>query len=81
MMSKKYTLDQITDGQYVFLEYPDEVNQLVIPEVEITVKVSEGDIVNITKVDSRYEINVLKNEIEDMHEKVSSLLERLKNKK
>lgn len=80
-MSKKYTLDQITDGQYVFLEYPEEVNQLIIPEGEITKKLSEGDIVNIAKSDSRYEINVLKEETKITKEKVSSLLEKLKNKK
>ncbi|WP_438310749.1 DUF3006 family protein [Sporosarcina sp. FA9] len=76
----KYTLDQITDGQYVFLEYPEETNQLIIPENEITEKLSEGDIVNIDKVDSGYEIIVLKEETEDMKDKITNLLEKLKNK-
>lgn len=77
----KYTLDQITDGQYVFLEHPEEVNQLLIPEKEVTEKLSEGDIVNIKKVDAGYKIEALKEETENMHDKVSSLLEKLKNKK
>lgn len=80
-MVKKYTLDQITDGQYVFLERPEEINQLLIPEGEITEKLSEGDIVEIKKNGSVYEINTLKEETEDMHDKVSALLEKLKNKK
>ena len=50
-MTKKYTLDQISEGQYVFLEYPEEINQLLIPEGEITRKLSEGDIVEISKKD------------------------------
>ena len=78
---KKYTLDQISDGQYVFLEYPDEVNQVNITENEINKKLSEGDIVSITKVDAKYEIEVLEEETTDMKDKVSSLLEKLKNKK
>lgn len=77
----KYTLDQITDGQYVFLEYPDEINQLLIPENEISEKVSEGDIVNIKKVDSEYVIEVLKEETKITLDKVNTLLEKLKNKK
>lgn len=76
----KYTLDKIEDEQYVFLEYPDEENQLLIPASEINVEITEGNIVLISQVDSVYEFEVLTKETGDMKEKVSSLLEKLKNK-
>ncbi|WP_342538312.1 DUF3006 family protein [Sporosarcina sp. FSL K6-1540] len=77
----KYTLDQITDGQYVFLEHENEENQLLIPAAEINVEIAEGAIVLISEVDSGYEFEVLIEETEDMRDKVSNLLEKLKNKK
>lgn len=77
----KYTLDRIDDGQYVFLEHHQEENQLLIPAKEINVEIAEGSIVLISEVDSVYEFEVLIEETQDMKEKVSSLLEKLKNKK
>ena len=77
----KYTLDKIEDGQYVFLEHENEENQLLIPATEINVEIAEGSIVLISKVDSNYKFEVLIEETEDMRDKVSSLLEKLKNKK
>lgn len=74
---KKYTLDRIDDEMYVFLEHPDEVNQLLIPIDETDVVVKEGDIVEI---DSDKNITVLKEETEITLEKVNEFLERLKNK-
>ena len=44
-------------------------------------EIAEGSIVLISEVDSIYEFEVLMEETEDMKEKVSSLLEKLKNKK
>lgn len=79
-MMKKYTLDQISDGQYVFLERENEENQLLIPAADINVKIAEGDVVLISQSESGYEIEVLTEETEIMHEKVSDLLEKLKNK-
>ena len=80
MTKIKYTLDKIEDGQYVFLEHPDEVNHLLIPATEINVEITEGNIVLISQADSGYEIEPLIEETEDMKEKVTSLLEKLKNK-
>ena len=80
-MSKiKYTLDKIEDGQYVFLEHPNEENQLLISAAEINIEIAEGSIVLISQVDSKYEIEALIEETEDMKEKVTNLLEKLKNK-
>ncbi|WP_342505592.1 DUF3006 family protein [Sporosarcina sp. FSL K6-2383] len=80
-MTKKYTLDKIEDSQYVFLEHPEEINQLLIPKEEITVEISEGDIVLIEETESGYTIELQKEETENTREKVSNLLEKLKNKK
>ena len=77
----KYTLDRVEEGQYVFLEYPDEERQLLIPSNEVTGEISEGDIVLISRLESIYEIEALMEETEDMKEKVSNLLKKLKNKK
>ncbi|WP_153732508.1 DUF3006 domain-containing protein [Sporosarcina obsidiansis] len=76
-MSKKYTLDRIEEGQYVFLDYPDEINQVLISVSDVTESIKEGDIVEIH---SDGKIIVLKEETEITHEKVNALLEKLKNK-
>ena len=75
MTKVKYTLDRIEDGKYVFLEYPNEENQLLIPKNEVQAEVTEGDIVLISNEDSVYAIAILDEETEDMRDKVSSLLE------
>lgn len=80
-MTNKYTLDRIDDGFYVFLKREDESEQLLVPLEEVEVKLNEGDIVEIETNESGYQFNVLIEETADMKEKVSSLLEKLKNKK
>lgn len=77
---KKYTLDQITDGQYVFLERPEEEVRLLIPEDKINTELKEGDIVTISDTSGGYEIEVLKEETEVTLDKVNALLEKLQNK-
>ena len=76
----KYTLDTFEDGYYVFLEFPNEENQLLIPENEVIVEISEGDLVLITKLESVYQFEVLKEDTKDMKKIVSNLLDKLKNK-
>jgi len=63
------------------LEYPEEINELTIPTNKIPKKLLEGDIVNINIVESEYKIDRLIDETTNMKETVSSLLEKLKNKK
>lgn len=79
-MTKKYTLDQISDGLYVFLERENEENQLIIPAADINIEITEGDIVLINQSESGYEIDTLIEETEITRGKVSSLLDKLKNK-
>ena len=78
---KQYTLDRIDDGFYVFLRHSNEEEELLIPASKVSVKLSEGDIVCISKTESDYIIEALENETEIMKDKVNSLLEKLKNKK
>lgn len=80
-MSKKYTLDRVEERQYVFLEHPEEINQLIIPVNEIQGQIAEGNIVLISKSESGYEIEVQEEETEITRDKVNALLEKLKNKK
>ena len=78
---KQYTLDRIDDGFYVFLQHSNEEEELLIPASKVSVILSEGDIVCISKAESGYVIEVMENETEIMKDKVNSLLEKLKNKK
>lgn len=76
-MTKKYTLDRIDNDLYVFLEFPEEDNQLLIPIDRYDGKLAEGEIVLI---EGDQIVKVLDQETKDMKDKVSNLLERLKNK-
>lgn len=80
-MTNKYTLDRVDNGYFVFLKHPDETEELLVPEAEVRVQIAEGDIVRINKKDSGHVVEVFEKETEDMKDKVSSLLEKLKNKK
>ena len=80
MENKKYTLDRIEESILVFLEYPEELNELLINRNEVQVEVAVGDIVEISKLELGFKITILNAETEDMLEKVSNMLEKLKNK-
>ncbi|MEK3935752.1 DUF3006 family protein [Sporosarcina sp. FSL W7-1349] len=75
---RKFTLDRIENNMYVFLEYPDENKELLVEVSKYNGQLAEGDIV---LVENNMIVEVLKQETQDMKEKVSSLLEKLKNKK
>lgn len=77
---KKYTLDRFDDGFYVFLEKNAEENQLLIPENEVTVSLTEGTVVQISKDESGYHIEKLEQETADRKKQVADLIEKLKNK-
>ena len=59
-MMKRYTLDRLDDGFYVFLEKGNEEQQLLIPEEEVSIALTEGDIVDIQQHEAGYQISVLK---------------------
>ena len=71
--------DSIEKGRFYKL---DSIRKsIIIPAIQITGETSGGDIVLISQSVSGYEIEPLIEETEDMKEKVTSLLEKLKNKK
>lgn len=80
-MSKKYTLDRIEEGIYVFLEYPEEENQLLIQVDQVDEIFHEGDMVFISSEGQQYKIELLIDETQITREKVNNLIEKLKNKK
>jgi len=79
-MMKRYTLDRLDDGFYVFLEKGNEEQQLLIPKEEISSVLTEGDIVEIHQNETGYQISVLKEETADRKQQVMDLIEKLKNK-
>lgn len=80
-MSKKYTLDRIEEGIYVFLEYPEEENQLLIQVDQVDEIFHESDIVCISSEGQQYKIELQIDETQITREKVNNLLEKLKNKR
>ena len=76
----KFTLDRIEDNNYVFLKQSNEKEELVIPVTSYPYKLSEGDIVQITYINSEVNIEVLKEETKEMKSRVEELLIKLKNK-
>lgn len=81
MEKKKYTLDRIENGNYVFVDYPAEEKSQLIKVAEVNAELKVGDIVTIEGIEGCYLIEVLKTETKDMEDDVRSLLDKLKNKK
>lgn len=79
-MMKRYTLDRLDDGFYVFLEKGNEEQQLLIPKEEVSTALTAGDIVGIQQNETGYQISVLKEETSDRKQQVMDLIEKLKNK-
>ncbi|WP_298467150.1 DUF3006 family protein [Psychrobacillus sp. FSL K6-4046] len=79
-LSKKYTLDRIEEGMYVFLEAPEELQQLILPISTFDITLNEGEIVNITTTDEGYQLEVLKEETLARRKEISALLEDLINR-
>lgn len=75
MTSRKFTLDRIEKGLYVFLLKEDESKQLEIPIEQVSTYLKEGDIVAI---DEDGIIEVLNEESKVTIDKVQSLIEKLK---
>lgn len=79
-MMKRYTLDRLDDGFYVFLEKGNEEQQLLIPKEKVSIALTAGDIVDIQQNEAGYQISVLKEETADRKQQVMDLIEKLKNK-
>jgi len=79
--STKYTLDRIEDGFAVFLKYPEEIEQVIIPITAIDQSLQAGDRVFIQEIDNTYHIDLLKEETEQKKAEVQSLMDKLRRKK
>lgn len=80
MNSTKYTLDRIEDGFAVFLKYPDEIEQVILPITAINQSLQAGDRVVIQEINNTYHIDLLKEETEQKKAEVQSLMEKLRRK-
>lgn len=80
MNSNKYTLDRFEGDYAVFLKYPNETESLLVRSSELNDKVKKGDIVNISVKEDKYKIEPLVEETMNQKERISQLLEQLKNR-
>lgn len=82
MLTKKYTVDRITQGKVVLLDRADEAIQVVVDQQDFA-KVAEGDILQVTWSQEEggpsYTV-ILTQETDHQRQKVTNLLEKLKNK-
>ncbi|HJH12024.1 MAG TPA: DUF3006 domain-containing protein [Metalysinibacillus jejuensis] len=81
MNSTDYTLDRIDDGFAVFLQRPDEEEQLLIKQSFVPEAIEVGDIVTITEHNGRYCFEVQQQQTEDAKATVHALMQKLRNKK
>lgn len=77
----KYTLDRVENGQYVFVEKGNEINEVIISKEFVPFEIAEGDIVNITESEEGYIFEKLEEEQQIRKDDVQSLIDKLKNKK
>lgn len=80
MNSNKYTLDRFEGDYAVFMKYPHETESLQIHSSDLKLKLNQGDIVSISVIDDKYEIEPIKEETMKQKEKVRKLLEQLKKR-
>jgi len=73
-------LDRIEDGFAVFLKYPDEIEQVILPITAIDQSLQAGDRVFIQEIDNTYHIDLLKEETEQKKAEVQSLMDKLRRK-
>ena len=81
MNSNKYTLDRFEGDYAVFLKSPNETESLQIHCSDIKNKLKQGDIVNISLIEDKYEIEPLVEQTANQKEKIRGLLEQLKKRK
>lgn len=74
-------MDRIEDGFAVFLKYPEEIEQLILPITAIDQSLQAGDRVFIQEIDNTFNIDLLKEETEQKKAEVQSLMDKLRRKK
>ena len=79
MSSTKYTLDRY-EGEYaIFLMAENETSQKIIHRSEMNLELAEGDIVLIDDAPT-INITLLQDETSAQKEKMSNMIERLRNR-
>lgn len=80
MNLNKYTLDRFEGDFAIFLKYPNETESLQIHCSDLKAKLNQGDIVNISVIQDKYEIELLSEQTTDQKKRISRLLEQLKKR-
>lgn len=81
MTSSKYTFDRI-EGEYcVFLKRPDETEQLIIPTLQCSKELKEGDIVTIHQQEDNYIIQSLTEETLQKKQDIHRFMQNLRQRK
>lgn len=79
MSSTKYTLDRYEGDYAIFLMADQETVQKIIHRSEMSLELAEGDIVLIDDAPT-FNITLLQDETAAQKEKISNMIERLRNR-
>ena len=77
---KKYTLDRFEGDYAIFLQRPEETQQLLIHRADLAIEVKQGDIVAIHDNGQTYEVKVLNEETVSQKDRISNLMQQLRDK-
>lgn len=80
MNSNKFTLDRFEGDYAIFLRQPEETEQKIIHQTELNAEVKQGDIVTIEEDGKRFLVKVLTDETATQKEKMSSLMQKLRDR-
>ncbi|MER1959180.1 MAG: DUF3006 domain-containing protein [Solibacillus sp.] len=77
---KKYTFDRFEGDYAIFLQRPEETQQLLIHRTDLAIEVKQGDIVSINDNGRTYEITVLNEETVSQKDRIANLMQQLREK-
>ena len=77
---KKYTLDRFEGDYAIFLQRPEETQQLLIHRTDLAIEVKQGDIVSINDNGRTYEITALNEKTATQKDRIASLMQQLSEK-
>ena len=81
MSSTKYTLDRYEGDYAIFLMAENETITKIIHRSELNIELAEGDIVLIDDEQTPIHITLLQEETAAKREKISNMIEKLRNRK
>lgn len=77
---KKYTLDRFEGDYAIFLQRPEETQQLLIHRTDLEIEVKQGDIVSIQDNGRTYEVTLLNEETVSQKDRIANLMQQLREK-